>query len=124
MGKTSITLKYHKDAILISTLITSDDRTVLSIDKYIKLLRGVSEDEGEISLNEQQFMLLQLMYTTDIDAETATETLGVSMENLEKLVADLLRMKVIRSAGEDEFELTERGTKYIVEHMKKNIGRV
>lgn len=122
-GRTSITLKYQKDGVLISTLITSDDRTIISLDKYIKLLKGISEDE-EITLNEQQFMLLQLMYTSDIDAETATQTLGVTMEELGKIVADLLEMEVIRSSGDDEFELTEKGTRYIVEQMKKNISGV
>lgn len=122
-GRTSITLKYLKDGVLISTLIASDDRTIISLDKYIKLLKGISDDE-EITLDEQQFMLVQLMYTSDIDAETAMQTLGVTMEELGKIVADLLKMEIIRSSGDDEFELTEKGTRYIVGQMKKDISRV
>jgi helix-turn-helix protein len=121
-GQMSLVLKYQKDGVLISTLITADGRIVNSLDKYIKIIKGISEeDEKEITLDEKQFMLLQMMYTSDIDTAMATEMLGISVDELEKLVQQLICYKLLKATTSDEVELTERGTKYIVEKMKQNI---
>jgi helix-turn-helix protein len=122
-GRSSVTLKYQKGGTVISTLITSDDKITIFFDKYIKIIRGVSDEEEEsIQLNEQQFMLVQMMYTSDIDAEMATEMLGVSDKDLGKLAEELVKMDILRVSGDDEFELTEKGTKYIVGKMKQGLG--
>lgn len=121
-GQMSIVLKYQKDGVLISTLITGEDRVIKSLDKYIKVIIGISdEDEEEINLTEQQFMLIQMMYTSDIDAAMATEMLGVSEQELDKIVQQLVHLNLLRVSAQDEVELTEKGTKYIVEKMKQNI---
>jgi helix-turn-helix protein len=123
-GQMSLVLKYQKDGILISTLITADGRIIKSLDKYIKIIKGISEeDEKEINLDEKQFMLLQMMYTSDIDAAMATEMLSITIDELEKLVQQLVHYKLLKATNEDEVELTEKGTKYIVEKMKQNIIR-
>ena len=122
-GRSSVTLKYQKAGTVISTLITSDDRIITFFDKYIKIIRGISDEEEEgIELNEQQFMLVQMMYTSDIDAEMATEMLGISDEELGKLAEELVKMDILRISGDEEFELTEKGTKYIVGKMKQGLG--
>jgi helix-turn-helix protein len=121
-GQMSLVLKYQKDGVLISTLITADGRIINSLDKYIKIIKGSSEeDEKEINLDEKQFMLLQMMYTSDIDAAMATEMLGVTVDELEKLVQQLICYKLLKATTNDEVELTEKGTKYIVEKMKQNV---
>ncbi len=121
-GQMSLVLKYQKEGILISTLITADGRVIKSLDKYIKIIKGITEeDEKEINLDEKQFMLLQMMYTSDIDAAMAIEMLGVTEDELEKLVQQLVNYKFLKATSQNEVELTERGTKYIVEKMKQNI---
>ncbi|MEM0467085.1 MAG: CheF family chemotaxis protein [Candidatus Thermoplasmatota archaeon] len=123
-GIASHTLTYLKDGTLISTLITAPNRIIHCLDKYVKLIKGVIETEEEaISLDEKQFMLLQMMYTSDIDAPMAMEMLGVSMEELEKVVHQLVQMKILRTVNENEVEITELGTKYIVEQMKKALAK-
>ena len=120
---TSIKVTYQRDGVLISTLISSDSRTVSLVETYIKLITHVKESEEEmVELNEQQFMLLQMMYTSDINAETATEMLGVDVEELQNIVNDLVSKDILKITGEDEYELTEKGTKHIVDQMKKNLG--
>jgi len=118
----SILLKYQKNKILISTLINSDYRTITLLDKYLKTIKGISDDIEEIQLSEQQYMLLQMMYTSDISGEMAIEMLGVPEQELEKIVRQLVQLEILKVSGNDEFELTEKGTKYIVEFMKKNLG--
>jgi hypothetical protein len=123
-GISSHTLTYNKDGTLISTLIRAQNRLIHCIDKYVKIIKGVSEaDEEVINLSEQQFMLLQMMYTSDIDAPMAMEMLGVSMEELQKVVHQLVQLKILRTLNENEVEITEQGTKYIVEQMKKGLAK-
>ena len=43
----------------------------------------MSNDE-DIEVNEQQFILLQIMYTSDINTGIAMKMLVISMEQLEK----------------------------------------
>jgi len=119
----SLTLKYQKDGTIISTLITATRPLISFAGSYVQMLSDTKATETEtIDLNEQQFMLVQMMYTSDIDAEMATEMLGVSEEQLQGIVDDLLSKEVLRVSGEQEYELTEKGTKHIVEQMKKNLG--
>lgn len=122
-GDSSLTLKYQKKGTIISTLITANRSLISFAGSYIQLISDTKANESEsVELNEQQFMLVQMMYTSDIDAAMATEMLGVSEEELQKIVDDLLSKEVLRISGDQEYELTEKGTKHIVEQMKKNLG--
>ena len=122
-GICSITFKYQKDGILISTLINSEHNVISKLDKYVKIFKGFSEEEEkEIQLDEQQFMLLQMMYTSDIDAQMVIETIGITMQELDDMVQKLIRLNLLKISAEDEVELTEKATRYIVEQMKKNVG--
>lgn len=119
----SLTLKYQKQGTIISTLITANRPLISFTGSYVQLVSDTKATDTEaIDLNEQQFMLVQMMYTSDIDAEMAIEMLGVSEEELKGIVDDLLSKEVLRVSGEQEYELTEKGTKHIVEQMKKNLG--
>lgn len=121
-NKGSLTLKYQKEGIVISTLISSNEKLINLLEKYVKIQKGITdEDEEEIDLDDKQFMLLQMMYSSDINAEEAMEMLGVDLPGLEKIVQSLVQYKLLAVSGEDEFKLTEKGTKYIVSQMKKNI---
>ncbi|MEM0492974.1 MAG: hypothetical protein QXS02_03330 [Candidatus Thermoplasmatota archaeon] len=121
----SITLKYIKDNVLISTLIKSEKRIVDFIDVYIKIIKGTETEEDEaINLTDQEVMLLQMIYTSDIDSKMAIEMLGVSMQELEKIVKNLVDYGLLKESGPDEVELTEKGTKYIVDSLKKNVATV
>lgn len=119
----SLTLKYQKEGTIISTLITAQRPLISFMGSYVQLLSDANTTDAEtVDLDEQQFMLVQMMYTSDIDAAMATEMLGVSEEELQRIVDDLLSKEVLRVSGEQEYELTEKGTKHIVEKMKQNVG--
>jgi predicted transcriptional regulator len=62
------------------------------------------------------------MYTSDIDAETALQHLGIPMEKLEKLVNELVEYGMLKTSENDVIELTEKAKNYIIEYMKKKIG--
>ena len=120
-GTVSLILKYQKDGILISTLVTGQKRVINSLEQYIKIVKGITDEIEDVQLDEKQFMLIQMMYTSDIDAAMATEVLEVTSEELKKIVNVLVGHKILKTNNENEVELTELGTKYIVEQMKKNL---
>ena len=62
-----------------------------------------------------------MMYTSDINAETALQHLGVSMQDLQRIVNELVEFGMLKSSGEDEIEITEKGKSYIVDHMKNKL---
>jgi len=122
-GIRSITLKYQKKGEgVISTLVNGNNSDILLLNKLIKSVKGIKDDEEEIDLTEEEFMLVQMMYTSDVDADNVIEMLGVDMIRLQEIVKNLVSKKVLQVSGDDEFELTEIGTKYIVSQMKKNVG--
>jgi len=122
-GIRSLILKYQKKGEgVISTLINGKNSDILLLNKLIMSIKGIEEDEEDIELTEEEFMLVQMMYTSDIEADSAIEMLGIDLEKLQNIVKNLVSKKVLQVSGDDEFELTEIGTKYIVAQMKKNIG--
>jgi len=121
-GMRSITLKYQKKGEgVISTLINGENRDILLLSKHIMNIKGIEEDEEEIQLTEKEFMLVQMMYASDIQADDVIEMLDINMEELQAIIKELVSKKVLQVSAEDEFELTEVGTKYIVAQMKKNL---
>ena len=81
----------------------------------------MAEEQSNIDLNEQQLTLLHMMYDGDIDSTKAVEALGVPIEELYKIVDELIQLQMLRSSGDEEVELTESGVSYIEEKMKKNL---
>ena len=120
----SLTLKYQKDGIVISTLITAEGKIISFLNQFIKTAKGISDEQENIEIDDQQFMLLQMMYTSDLDASMALEMLGITRDQLEKIIHTLVSYNLLKVSAKDEVELTEKGTKYIVGLMKKSIEGV
>jgi len=81
----------------------------------------MAEEQTSNELNEQQLTLLQMMYNEDIDSKKAMEVLEIPIEELYKLVDELIQLQMVISSGDEEVELTENGKNYIVEKMKMNL---
>ena len=80
----------------------------------------MAEGQASIDLNEQQLTLLHMMYNGDIDSSKAVEALGVPIEELYKIVDELIQLQMLIASGDEEVELTESGVSYIEEKMKKS----
>jgi len=81
----------------------------------------MAEGQASIDLNEQQLTLLHMMYNGDIDSSKAVEALGVPIEELYKIVDELIQLQMLIASDDEEVELTESGVSYIEEKMKKNL---
>jgi hypothetical protein len=88
------------------------------IESYITNLTDEYEDpsseyEEEITLTDKEIQLLKILYTRDMDAETATVVLHVSKIEFEHIVRKLLQNELLHYVSFNEIELTEEGVTYL-----------
>jgi hypothetical protein len=90
------------------------------IESYITNLTDEYEDpssayEEEITLTDKEIELLKILYTRDMDAETATVVLHVSKIEFEHIVRKLLQNELLHYVSFNEIELTEEGVTLLSE---------
>jgi hypothetical protein len=90
------------------------------IESYITSLTDEYEDpssayEEEVALTEKEIELLKILYTRDMDAETATVVLHVSKIEFESIVRKLLQSELLHYVSYNEIELTEEGVSFLSE---------
>ena len=97
------------------------------IESYITNLTDEYEDpssayEEEVTLTDKEIELLKMLYTRDMDAETATVVLHVSKIEFEHIVRKLLQNELLHYVSFNEIELTEEGVTLLSEkeNEKKN----
>jgi len=84
------------------------------IESYITNLTEEYEDPSgqyheDIALTEKEIELLNILYSRDMDAETATVVLHVSKIEFEHIVRKLLQNELLHYVSFNEIELTEEG---------------
>lgn len=92
--------------------------TVTKRYKEKKWPNDIQENNEELETvniidEEIQYQLLDMVYEDDIDAETVTEELGISMDELKAIVDALVKYGLLQYISEDEVEITEKGIEYI-----------
>jgi len=84
------------------------------IESYVTSLTEEYEDSSsaykeEVVLTEKEIDLLKLLYSRDMDAETAEVILHVSKGEFERIVKRLLQNELLHYVSFNEIELTEEG---------------
>jgi len=84
------------------------------IESYVTSLTEEYEDSSsaykeEVVLTEKEIDLLKLLYSRDMDAETAEVVLHVSKGEFEQIVKRLLQNELLHYVSFNEIELTEEG---------------
>ena len=89
------------------------------IESYVTSLTEEYEDpssayEEEVMLTEKEIELLKILYSRDMDAETAGVILHVSKIEFERIVRRLLQNELLHYVSFNEIELTEEGINILV----------
>jgi hypothetical protein len=97
------------------------------IESYVTNLTEEYEDpsgeyQEDIALTEKEIELLNILYSRDMDAETATVVLHVSKIEFEHIVRRLLQSELLHYVSFNEIELTEEGITFLSE--KENWKKV
>ena len=88
------------------------------IENYVKNLSKDLEDvpedqEKEIKLTDREFELLKMLYTRDMDADTAMVLLHLSKNDFDTIIKKLLENEMLHYIAYNVIELTELGLEYI-----------
>jgi hypothetical protein len=91
------------------------------IESYVTNLTEEYEDpsgqyQEDIALTEKEIELLNILYSRDMDAETATVVLHVSKIEFEHIVRKLLQSELLHYVSFNEIELTEEGITFLSEN--------
>ena len=97
------------------------------IESYVTNLTEEYEDpsgqyQEDVALTEKEIELLNILYSRDMDAETATVVLHVSKIEFEHIVRRLLQSELLHYVSFNEIELTEEGITLLSE--KENEKKV
>lgn len=97
------------------------------IEDYVKNLTDTVDEvpegfEEDINLTEKEFQLLKMLYSRDVDAETAVVLLHISKNEFGAMIHHLLEVEMLQYVSFNVIELTEIGISYISkrENIKNN----
>jgi hypothetical protein len=93
------------------------------IQKYVEKLSGHSEIEPndyekDIGILEKDYELLELMYTRDMDIESAAKLLSISEDEINEIIRKLTRTEMVQFTSSDTVELTKEGINYLEKNEK------
>jgi len=101
------------------------------IENYVKNLsknlENIPDDfEKEIYITDKEFDLLKMLYSRDMDAETAMVLLHLSKNDFDTMIKKLLENEILHYISYNIIELTEVGLAYInkkekIENDKKTV---
>jgi hypothetical protein len=104
------------------------------IENYVKNLSKDLENipdefEKEVDITEKEFDLLKMLYTRDMDAETAMVLLHLSKNDFNTIIKKLLENEMLHYITYNIIELTEIGLEYInkkeeIDNNKKTVKEV
>jgi len=99
------------------------DRIIQSYVSRLSGYAGKDPSELEIELYEKEYELLEMMYSRDMDAETAAALLHITTDQLNDIIRKLAHMEMIHYASYDTLELTDSALNYISkkQEKKKNV---
>ena len=117
----------HKTCVLYSKEGEILDNLHLDniIENYVKNLTNEPEEvpdeiENEFDITEKELELLDLLYTRDMDAESAMVQLHIKQDEFNRLVKRLLQNELLQYTSFNVIELTEVGISYVSNKNKKD----
>ena len=90
-----------------------EEKPISFVQRINQLSQQVQMLVDEEEHNEKQYQLLKMMYMDDVDSIHAVNTLGISENELNSLVEELVELGFLRYTSDDEVELTRKGIKQI-----------
>ena len=112
-----VCIVYSKDGKLLDVL---DLNTI--VKNYIKNLGSgelaeISKERPEvinkINLSDKDLDLLKIILKRDVDAETAARYLHITINELESMIKNLLKLEILHYISSNEVTLTEIGIEYL-----------
>jgi len=120
----------HEPGSLYCTVYDNDGKVLdrLNLDaiiqNYVERLSGYKDIdprqmEREARIYEKEYELLRLMFEKDMNADTASNILRITKDELNKMILKLSQMEMVQYVSYDTVELTNIGIGYVSKKEKK-----
>jgi hypothetical protein len=89
-----------------------------AIRSYVEKISGVTELssldlENLLDEHEKSYSFLKLVYSENIDFETAKKMLNLSDKEIYEIIKNLIELKLLKYVSDDEIEITNSGKDFI-----------
>jgi len=89
-----------------------------AIRSYVEKISGITELssldlQNLLEEHEKSYSFLKLVYTENIDFETAKKMLNLSDKEIYEIIKNLIELKLLKYVSEDEIEITNSGKDFI-----------
>lgn len=89
-----------------------------AIRSYVENLSGITESSPLelaklLEKHEKAYSFLKLVYSENIDFETAKNMLNLNDKEINKIIKELLELKLLQYISDNEIEITESGKDFI-----------
>ena len=90
----------------------------IAIRSYVENLSGITENSplelaNLLDKHEKAYSFLKLIYTENVDFDTAKNMLNLNDDDLNKIIKELLELKLLQYISDDEIEITESGKEFV-----------
>ena len=89
-----------------------------AIQRYVETLSGIKETSplelaNLLEEHEKAYSFLKLIYHENVELETAKKMLNLNDDEINKIIRELIEMKLLHYISNDEIEITESGKEFI-----------
>lgn len=89
-----------------------------AIRSYVEKISGITELsaldlENLLDEHEKSYSFLKLVYTENIDFETAKKMLNLSDKEIYEIIKNLIELKLLKYVSDDEIEITSSGKDFV-----------
>ena len=89
-----------------------------AIQRYIENLSGITETSpmelaNLLEEHEKSYSFLKLIYQESVDFETAKQMLNLNDDEINKIIKELIELKLLQYISDDEIKITESGKEFI-----------
>lgn len=97
---------------------TKDDqhkiKNLEGIEENIEKNVSQNKEDENINITKKEYQFLEMLFEQDMDADTATQLLEISKNDLQYMVKRLLKFKILKQSSQDVVELSEFGINYMM----------
>ena len=92
-------------------------------EKLTEIEEPSSTVKNDIKIDEQQHEFLKMLYSRDMDSETAMWIMRLSELELDYIVTKLLKLGLLQYISQNEVEITQKGIDFILAEKTKQLKR-
>ena len=110
------------DKLYLDKIVERHIRELAEFDqKLLEIEEPSSTTKKDIKIDDQQHEFLKMLYSRDMDSETAMWVMHISDYELDYIVSNLLKLGFLQYISQNEVEITQKGIDFILAEKTKQL---